>query len=50
MEVYEEGILLQTFTNVGTDYSLGLEALYNISLFSWWELNLMGDMYQLSHR
>ena len=44
-EVYEEGILLQTFTNVGTDYSLGLEALYNISLFPWWELNLMGDLY-----
>jgi hypothetical protein len=44
-EVYEEGILLQTFTNVGTDYSLGMEALYNISLFSWWELNLMGDLY-----
>lgn len=44
-EVYEEGILLQTFTNVGTDYSLGLEALYNISLFPWWELNLMGDLF-----
>ena len=44
-EVYQEGILLQTFTNVGTDYSLGLEALYNISLFPWWELNLMGDLY-----
>ena len=44
-EVYEEGILLQTFTNVGTDYSLGMEALYNISLFPWWELNLMGDLY-----
>jgi outer membrane receptor protein involved in Fe transport len=44
-EVYEEGILLQTYTNVGTDYSLGLEALYNISIFPWWELNLMGDLY-----
>ena len=44
-EVYEEGILLQTFTNVGTDYSLGLEALYNITLFPWWELNLMSDLY-----
>lgn len=44
-EVYEEGILLQTFTNVGTDYSLGMEALYNIALFQWWELNLMGDLY-----
>ena len=44
-EVYQEGILLQTFTNVGTDYSLGMEALYNIGLFPWWELNLMGDLY-----
>ena len=44
-EVYQEGILLQTFTNVGTDYSLGTEALYNISLFKWWELNLMADLY-----
>ena len=44
-EVYEEGVLLQTFTNVGTDYSLGMEALYNIALFPWWELNLMGDLY-----
>jgi hypothetical protein len=44
-EVYQEGVLLQTFTNVGTDYSLGMEALYNISLFPWWELNLMSDLY-----
>ena len=44
-EVYDEGILLQTYTNVGTDYSLGVEALYNVTLFPWWELNLMGDMY-----
>ena len=44
-EVYQEGILLQTFTNVGTDYSLGMEALYNIALFPWWELNLMADLY-----
>ena len=44
-EVYEEGILLQTFNNVGTDYSLGMEALYNISLFPWWELNFMADLY-----
>lgn len=45
-EVYQEGILLQTYTNVGTDYSLGMEALYNVSLFPWWELNLMGDLYE----
>jgi len=43
--VYEEGILLTTFSNVGTDYSLGAEAMYNTPLFKWWEINLMGDLY-----
>lgn len=44
-EVYDEGILLRTIDNVGTDYSLGLETMYNVSLFPWWELNLMGELY-----
>jgi outer membrane receptor protein involved in Fe transport len=44
-EVYDEGILLHTVDNVGTDYSLGLETMYNMSLFSWWDLNLMGELY-----
>ena len=43
--VYEEGILLTTFSNVGTDYSLGAEAMFNTPLFKWWEINLMGDLY-----
>lgn len=44
-EVYSEGVLLHTFQNVGTDYSLGMEALYNISIARWWELNFMVDLY-----
>ena len=44
-EVYTDGVLLHSFKNVGTDYSLGMEALYNIALFPWWELNLMADFY-----
>lgn len=43
--VYEEGILLTSFANVGTDYSLGLDATFNVPLFKWWEINLMGNMY-----
>ncbi len=43
--VYDDGILLHTYANVGTDYSLGAEAMYNIPIFKWWELNLMGNVY-----
>ncbi|SMO59506.1 Outer membrane receptor proteins, mostly Fe transport [Saccharicrinis carchari] len=43
--VYEEGILLTAFANVGTDYSFGLDATYSVPLFKWWEVNLMGNMY-----
>ncbi len=43
--VYEEGILLTSFANVGTDYSLGMDANYNVPLFKWWEMNLMGNLY-----
>ncbi len=43
--VYEEGILLTSVANVGTDYSLGIDATFNVPLFKWWEVNLMGNMY-----
>lgn len=44
-EVYQEGVLLHTFENVGNDYSFGTEAMYNVTLFPWWEVNLMADLY-----
>ena len=31
--------------NVGTDYSLGTELMFNYKPFKWWMLNLMGNVY-----
>ena len=44
-EVYQTGVLLTTFENVGTDYSTGLETMLNIPLFTWWDFTLMGNVY-----
>jgi len=44
-KVYDEGILLHTFDNVGTDYALGLEAMFSVPLAKWWNVNLMGNLY-----
>ncbi|TYQ00187.1 outer membrane receptor protein involved in Fe transport [Tenacibaculum adriaticum] len=43
--VYQEGVLLSTLENVGTDYALGIEAMYNIKPTNWWEMNLTGNTY-----
>ncbi|NOR87818.1 MAG: TonB-dependent receptor [Bacteroidales bacterium] len=43
--VYEENVMLTTYENVGKDYSLGLEFLFSFQLFKWWEVDLMGDLY-----
>lgn len=44
--VYSDQILLHKPQNVGKDFSLGLESNFNLKPFKWWELNLMGNMYQ----
>ncbi len=43
--VYQENIMLQTFENVGTDYSLGAELMLNMNLTRWWETSLTGNFY-----
>lgn len=43
--VYQEGVLLSTFENVGTDYALGIEAMYHTKPTKWWEMNLTGNTY-----
>lgn len=43
--VYSEDVILTTFENVGNDYSLGVEAMYNVSVFRWWDLNVSGNYY-----
>jgi outer membrane receptor protein involved in Fe transport len=43
--VYDAGVLLTTFANVGTDYSLGIESMFNIAFFNWWDFTLMGNIF-----
>lgn len=43
--VYEENVMLHTFENVGEDYSLGLEAMFNFNLFKWWEMQISGNFF-----
>jgi len=44
--VFAENVTLTTFENVGTDYSLGGEFLLNFNLLDFWNINLMGNLYQ----
>ena len=43
--ICEEGVSLSTVENVGTNYALGVEAMYNFPFFKWWEVNLKGNIY-----
>ncbi len=42
---YAEDVTLNTIDNVGTDYSLGSEFMVNFDPLSFWNTNLMGDLY-----
>ena len=43
--VYEGNIMLMSIENVGQDYSLGFEFLFSYSPFEWWDLDIMGDLF-----
>jgi outer membrane cobalamin receptor len=43
--VYREDIIMQTFENVGKDFSLGIEVMANAELFEWWEGDLTASFY-----
>ncbi|TAJ06847.1 TonB-dependent receptor [Marinilabiliaceae bacterium JC017] len=49
--VYQEGgagdqnIILTTYENIGTDYSLGAEAMVSFRPFKWWNVDLTGNLY-----
>jgi len=43
--VYEENVMLRTPENVGKDYSLGIELMFSFKLTKWWDIDLMGDLY-----
>ena len=43
--VYEDNVMLHTVENVGTDYMLGTELTLTIDAIRWWNINLMGNLY-----
>jgi outer membrane receptor protein involved in Fe transport len=43
--VYQEDVTLTTFYNVGNDYSLGTELMFNFDPIENWNVNLMGNLY-----
>lgn len=43
--VYQENVMLSTTENVGTDYSLGLETMLNLSFAKWFKNDLIGNIY-----
>jgi outer membrane cobalamin receptor len=42
---YDENVTLTTFENVGTDYSLGAEVMFNFDPLNFWNVNLMGNVF-----
>ncbi len=42
---YAENVTLNTFANVGTDYSLGTEYMFTLNPLKLWNVNLMGNLY-----
>ncbi|NNG27923.1 MAG: TonB-dependent receptor, partial [Ignavibacteriaceae bacterium] len=43
--IFEENVTLTTFENVGTDHSIGGEILLNFNPLTFWNINLMGNLY-----
>lgn len=43
--VYAPGVILHTAANVGADYSLGTELLFDLQLLRWWRANVSADIY-----
>ena len=44
--VYSENVILHTVENVGTDRVLGIEAMFDIKLAKWWNINCTGNLFQ----
>jgi outer membrane receptor protein involved in Fe transport len=47
---YKPNVILQTFENVGEDYALGVELLFNRDVFRWWTVNYMSSFYRYQVR
>jgi hypothetical protein len=45
--IYKEGedVILSTYENVGIDQTFSFMAMANLSIFSWWRMNVSGSLY-----
>jgi len=43
--VYSRNVTLHSTANVGNDYTFGAELMFNVDLIKWWNVNLMGNIY-----
>lgn len=43
--VYRENIMLHSVDNVGQDYMFGAELMFNVDAARWWNVNLMGNLF-----
>ncbi len=43
--VYVDNIILHTVENIGTDYSTGIELMFDMKTLKWWQPNLMVNLY-----
>jgi outer membrane receptor protein involved in Fe transport len=43
--VYRSNVTLHSTENVGKDYTFGAELMFNVDLLYWWNINLMGNIY-----
>lgn len=43
--VFIENVIMNTVQNVGEDYSLGAEFLFNYTILKWWEIDFSGTYY-----
>jgi outer membrane receptor protein involved in Fe transport len=42
----EDNVTLHSIRNVGVDYAMGTEFMFNLNLFPWWNVNLMSNIYE----
>jgi len=43
--VYRDNVMLHTVDNVGKDTMFGAELMLNMDAFKWWNINLMGNLF-----
>lgn len=46
--LYSDNVILHTVENVGTDRALGVEAMIDLKLAKWWNINCTGNLFQQS--